>query len=139
MPCKISIIHSTSTIYKGMHFACCTYLDVTNYFFNITALTLCSPSLTFGTSAPPPPPLPDSTFGTNTVAMHTELNPIVLHLWTQWHCLEHNSVNIRGISMVIYPGELPALSVLLIFQLGYLGVLKNNLAFMGFNTQRAKS
>ena len=24
----------------------------------------------------------------NTVAMHTELNPIVFHLWRQWHCLE---------------------------------------------------
>ena len=41
-------------------------------------LILWSPSLTFDTSARSP----DSTFGTNTVAMHTELNPMVLHLWT---------------------------------------------------------
>ena len=41
----------------------------------LCSLTLCLPSSTFGTSAGSP----DLTFGTNTVAMHTELNPIVLH------------------------------------------------------------
>ena len=60
----------------------------------------------------------------NTVAMHTELIPIVLHLWTQWHCLGL-LVNILIIPIVNYTDELPALSLLLIFQLGYLGVLKN--------------
>ena len=55
---------------------------------------------------------PDLTFGTNTVAMHPELNPIVLHLWTQWHCLAL-IVNIQRVPIVIYPGELPALSSLL--------------------------
>ena len=34
-----------------------------------------------------------------------------------------------------FTGELPVLSLLLIFQLGYLGVLKNNLAFTGFSSQ----
>ena len=61
-----------------------TYIVVYKTKGTIVPLTLCSPSSTFGTSVC----LPDLTFGTNTVAMHTELNPIVLHLWTQWHCLE---------------------------------------------------
>ena len=60
-------------------------------------LTLYSSNSTFGTSAYSP----DSTFGTNTVAMHTELNLIVLHLhiWTQWHCLEL-TVNVLQIPML---------------------------------------
>ena len=82
-------------------------------------------------------PLARLTFGTNTVAMHTELNPIVLHLWTQWHCLEL-SVNIHIIPIVNYTGELLALSLLLIFLLGYIGVFKTNLAFTGFSTQGQK-
>ena len=49
-------------------------------------LTLWSPSSTIGTSAR----LPSSTFGTDTGAMQNELNPIVLHLWTQCHCLENS-------------------------------------------------
>ena len=55
------------------------------------------------------PSMPDSSFGTNTVAMHTELNPMVLHLWTPWYCLGL-SVNISRIPIVNYTGELPALS-----------------------------
>ena len=47
-------------------------------------LTLCSPSSKIGTAAH----LPTLTFGTDNGAMQNELNPIVLHLWTQWHCLE---------------------------------------------------
>ena len=66
---------------------------------------------------------PDLTFDMNTVAMHTALNPIVLHLWTQWHCMEL-IVNIHRIPIVNYTFELPALSLLLIFQLSYLVVLK---------------
>ena len=50
----------------------------------IQSLTLCLPSLTIGTAARSP----TSTFGTENVAMQNELNPIVFHLWTQWHCLE---------------------------------------------------
>ena len=46
----------------------------------------------------------------------------------QLDCLEL-IINIRIIPIVSYAGELPVLSLLLIFQLGYLGVLKNNLAF----------
>ena len=74
-----------------------------------------------------------------TVATHTDLNPTLwhLHVWTQLHCLEL-IVNICKVPMVNYTGEHPAFSFSLIFQLGYLGVLKNNLAFMGFSTQRAK-
>ena len=49
-----------------------------------TFLTLCLPSASFGTSAC----LPDLTFGTNTVAMHIEINPMVLYLWT----LSHNGI-----------------------------------------------
>ena len=94
-------------------------------------LTLCSPSSTFGTSAHSP----DFTFGTNTLTTHTELNPIVLHLWTQWHCLEL-IVNMSRITIVICTGEPPALSLLLIFQLGLVGVLKNNLAFTMFSTKQ---
>ena len=44
-------------------------------FVNPISLTLCSSSWTFGTSAR----LPDATFGTSTFAMHSELDPIVLH------------------------------------------------------------
>ena len=44
-------------------------------------LNLCSPSLTFGTSAHSP----DPTFGTYTVPVQIEPNPIVLHL-----CRGHN-------------------------------------------------
>ena len=43
-------------------------------------LTLCSARLTFGTFTH----LPDSTFGTNTGAMHNDLYFMVLHLWTVW-------------------------------------------------------
>ena len=48
-------------------------------------------------------------------------NPNVLHLWTQWHCLEL-IVNICRILIVNYTGELPTLSLLLIFKdiIGYL-------------------
>ena len=67
-------------------------------------------------------------FGHKHSAMHSELHPIVLYLWAQWHFLELIE-NIRKITIVNYTGELPALSLLLIFQLGYLGVLKNNVAF----------
>ena len=59
---------------------------------------------------------PTSTFGTDNGAMQNELNPIVLHLCTQWHCLEL-SLNIHWFPIVSYSGELPALSLLLIFQL----------------------
>ena len=82
--------------------------------------------------------LPTSNFGTDNGAMQIELNPIVLHLWTQWHCLEL-SVSMCRIPIVSYTGELPALSLLLIFQSGYLGILKNNMAFTGFSTKQAKS
>ena len=88
--------------------------------------TLCSPSSTIGTAAHSP----TSTFGTDNRAMQNDLNPIVLHLCTQWHCLEL-SINIHWIPIVGYSGELPALSLLLIFQLRYLWILKNNLAFTG--------
>ena len=98
------------------------------------SLSLCLPSSTFGTSALSP----YLTFGTNTVATHTEINPIELHKWTQWHCREL-IVNLCRIPIVSYTVELPALSVLLFFQLGYLGVLKNNLSFTGFSTQWAKN
>ena len=82
-------------------------------------LTLCSPSSMIGTTACQP----TSTFGTDNGAIQNELNPIiVLHLWTQWHCLEL-SANIHWIPIVNYSGELPALSLLLIFQLGNLGIL----------------
>ena len=81
---------------------------------------------------------PTSPFGTDNGAMQNELNPIVLHLWTQWHRLEL-SVSIPCIPIVSYSGELPALSLLLIFQLGYLGILKNNMAFTGSSTKRVKS
>ena len=64
-------------------------------------------------------------FGTDNGAMENELNPIVLHVCTQCHCLEP-SVNIHWIPIVSYSGELPALSLLLIFQWEYLGILKNN-------------
>ena len=47
-------------------------------------LTLCLPSSTIGTATH----LPNSTFGTDNGAMQNELNQIVLHLCTQWHCLE---------------------------------------------------
>ena len=36
----------------------------------------------------------------HTVAMHTEFNPIALHLWTQWHCLE--LIVIHRLPLVIY-------------------------------------
>ena len=99
-------------------------------------LTLCSPSSTIGTSAG----LPSSTFGTDTGATQNELNPIVLHLWTQCLCLENSVLQTFTESPIVsYTGELPTLSLLLIFQLGYLGVLTNNLAFTGFSTKRAKS
>ena len=97
-------------------------------------LTLCSPNLTIGTSAH----LPSLTFGTDIGVMQNELNPLVLHLWTQWHCLEL-SVNFHWIPIVSYTGEHPALSLLMIFQLGYVGVLTNNLACNGFSTKWAKS
>ena len=85
-------------------------------------------------------PLANSAFDTNTCAraMHNELNYIVLHLGSQWHYPERR-VNIRWIPIVSDTGELPALSSLLIFQLRYLGVLRNNLAFTAFSPQRAKS
>ena len=70
--------------------------------------------------------------------MHNELNPIVLLLWTQWHCLEL-IVSICRIPIVSYTGELPALSLLLIFQLGYLGVLKKILQSRESVLQWAKS
>ena len=70
--------------------------------------------------------------------MHTELNHIIVHLWIQSHCLEL-IVNIGIIPVVNYTGEFPALSLLLISQVGYLGFLKNNMAFTGFSTQGAKS
>ena len=89
-------------------------------------LTLCSPNSTIGTAAPSP----NSTFGTDNGAMQNGLNPIVLHLCTQLHCLEPR-VNIHWIPIVGYWGELPALSVLLIVQLRYLAILTNNLAFIG--------
>ena len=97
-------------------------------------LTLCWPSSMIGTSTCSP----NSTFGTDKGTMQNELNPIVLYLWTQLHCLEL-SVNIQGIPIASYSGELPALSLLLIFHLGELGILKNNMAFTGFSTKRAKS
>ena len=58
---------------------------------SIMQLTLCLPSSTIGTAACSP----NSTFGTDNGAFHNELNPIVLHLCTQWHCLELsvNSLN----------------------------------------------
>ena len=56
-----------------------TFAGVTTIF-----LTRCSPSLTIGTCTH----LPNSTFGTDKGPNQNELNPIVLHLWTQWHCLE---------------------------------------------------
>ena len=96
----------------------------------VSILTLCSPSSTIGTAACSP----SSTFGTDNGAMQNEL----LHLWTQWHCLEL-SVNIHWVPIVSYSGELPALSLILIFQLGYLGLLKNNMAFTGFSTKWVKS
>ena len=61
-----------------------------------STLTL-SPSSTIGTAARSP----TSTFGTDNGAMQNELNPIVLHWWTQWHC-----------PIVSYSGELPAISLL---------------------------
>ena len=73
-------------------------------------LSLCSPCSTFGTSAHSP----DLTFGTNRLAVHNELNPIVLHLLTQWHCLEL-SLKICRIPIVSYTDGLLALSLLLIF------------------------
>ena len=73
-------------------------------------ITLCSSSYSFGTSAC----LPDSTFDTNTVAMHTELHHILLHSWTHCHFLELIA-NICRIPIVNYTGELPALSLLLVF------------------------
>ena len=42
---------------------------------NRILLTLCSPSSTFGTTAH----LPDLTFGTNTGAMHNDLNLFLSH------------------------------------------------------------
>ena len=93
-------------------------------------LTLCSPSSKIGTATPSP----NSIFGTDNRATQTELNPIVLHLCTQWYCLELN-VTIHWIPIVSYSGELPVLSLLLVFQLRYLGIHKNNLAFSGFSTK----
>ena len=78
-----------------------------------------------------------STFGTDNKATQTELNPIVLHLCTQWHCLEL-SVTIHWIPIVSCSGEHPAHSLLLVFQFRFLGILKNNLAFSGFSTKWAK-
>ena len=106
-----------------------TYLNYANNVLlwgSCNGLTLCSPRSTIGTATP----LPNSTIGTDNRAIQNELNPIVLHLCTQWHCLEL-SVNIHWIPIVSYWGELPALSLLLIFKLRYLGILKNNLAFAG--------
>ena len=77
----------------------------------IDLVTLCSPSSTTGTAACSP----TSTFGTDNGAMQNNLNPIVLHLWTQWHCLEL-SITIQWIPIVSYFSELHALSLLLIFQ-----------------------
>ena len=86
-------------------------------------LTLCSPSSTYGTSSRSP----ELSFGTNTVAMHTEFNPIVLHSWIQWHCMEL-IVTICRVPSVNYTCEPPALSLLLLFQLGYLCVLKGEVS-----------
>ena len=57
--------------------------------------------------------LPSSTFGTNTVAMHNELNP------TGAKC--NISRFPKGCQYIHV--QLPALALLLTFQLGYLGVL----------------
>ena len=48
-------------------------------------------------------------------------------------------IHVPWIPIVSYTGEIPALSLLLIFQVGYLGVHKNNLAFTGISTKWAKS
>ena len=53
---------------------------------------------------------------TATVPVQSQINPIVLHLQTQWHCLEL-SVNICRISIVSYTGELPAFSLWWFFNL----------------------
>ena len=52
--------------------------------FHTFSLTLCSPRSTIGTFDH----LPNLTFGTDIGPMQNELDPIVLHLWTQWLCLE---------------------------------------------------
>ena len=112
-----------------------TYLSCYKVYYNHThdMLTLCSHCSPFGSYTRSQ----DWTFGTDTGTMQNELNPIVLHFWTQWHCLEL-SVIICWIPIVSNTYELPALSQLLIFQLGYLEVLKNNLAFTEFSTKRAR-
>ena len=83
-----------------------------------SSLTPCLPSSTFGTSAGSP----DLTFGTNTVAMHTELSYCIALMDTMalfGAYRKHSQYSHCHLYMYIYTGELPALSFFLIFQLGY--------------------
>ena len=79
------------------------------HFIIVFFLNLCLPSSTFGTSAHSP----DSTLAQTQLQCTLSFNPIVLHLWTQWHCLEL-IVNLHRIPIVNYTGELPALAFIII-------------------------
>ena len=95
-----------------------------------------SPDSTFGTSARSP----DSTSGTNTVAMHTELNIIVLHFMdtmTVWSLLQTFAESPLSFTILHRWTFCPFVFYFSVWI--HLGVLKNNLAFAGFSTQQAKS
>ena len=51
----------------------------------VTQLTLCSP--VFGTSGTSACNRQIKLLAQTQLMLHAELNPIVLHLLTQWHCL----------------------------------------------------
>ena len=95
-------------------------------------LSLCLPNSTIGTATRST----NSTFGTENEAMQIELNHIVLYVYND---IVWSLACIHWIPIVSQSSEPPAHLLLLICQSKYLGILKNNLAFTGLSTNRAKS